>query len=41
MGDAAAAQPPTARRVVYLHSGYGQFLGRGGNVLLAISVDRQ
>ena len=31
--------PTLAEGILYVNSGYGQFLGRGGNVLLAYSVD--
>jgi hypothetical protein len=34
-----AGGPVIANGVVYINSGYGQFLGHGGNVLLALSVD--
>jgi cytochrome c553 len=37
-GSLDAGGPVVADGVVYLNSGYGQFLGRGGNVLLALSV---
>jgi polyvinyl alcohol dehydrogenase (cytochrome) len=37
-GSLDAGGPVLADGVLYLNSGYGQFLGRGGNVLLAISV---
>jgi polyvinyl alcohol dehydrogenase (cytochrome) len=38
-GSLDAGGPVVADGVLYVNSGYGQFLGRGGNVLLAISVD--
>jgi polyvinyl alcohol dehydrogenase (cytochrome) len=38
-GSLDGGGPVVAEGVVYVNSGYGQFLGRGGNVLLAISVD--
>jgi polyvinyl alcohol dehydrogenase (cytochrome) len=38
-GSLDAGGPVVAEGVVYVNSGYGQFLGSGGNVLLAISVD--
>lgn len=38
-GSLDAGGPTIAGGVVYVNSGYGQFLGRGGNVLLAYSVD--
>lgn len=38
-GSLDAGGPVVADGVVYVNSGYGQFLGRGGNVLLALSVD--
>ena len=38
-GSLDAGGPTVAGGVVYVNSGYGQFLGRGGNVLLAYSVD--
>jgi polyvinyl alcohol dehydrogenase (cytochrome) len=38
-GSLDGGGPVVAGGVVYVNSGYGQFLGRGGNVLLAISVD--
>jgi polyvinyl alcohol dehydrogenase (cytochrome) len=38
-GSLDAGGPVVADGVVYINSGYGQFLGRGGNVLLAISVN--
>jgi hypothetical protein len=31
--------PVIANGRVYVNSGYGRFLGHGGNVLLALSVD--
>lgn len=38
-GSLDAGGPVLAGGVLYVNSGYGQFLGRGGNVLLALSVD--
>ena len=38
-GSLDAGGPVIANGVVYVNSGYGQFLGRGGNALLALSVD--
>jgi polyvinyl alcohol dehydrogenase (cytochrome) len=38
-GSLDAGGPVVAKGIVYVNSGYGQFLGRGGNVLLAISVE--
>jgi polyvinyl alcohol dehydrogenase (cytochrome) len=38
-GSLDAGGPVVVNGVVYVNSGYGQFLGRGGNVLLALSVD--
>jgi polyvinyl alcohol dehydrogenase (cytochrome) len=38
-GSLDAGGPVIADGVVYVNSGYGQFLGRGGDVLLALSVD--
>ena len=38
-GSLDAGGPTLAGGVLYVNSGYGQFLGRGGNVLLAYSVD--
>ena len=38
-GSLDAGGPVIANGVVYVNSGYGQFLGHGGNVLLALSVD--
>ena len=37
-GSLDAGGPTIAGGVLYVNSGYGQFLGRGGNVLLAYSV---
>jgi polyvinyl alcohol dehydrogenase (cytochrome) len=37
-GSLDAGGPVVVGGVVYVNSGYGQFLGRGGNVLLALSV---
>jgi polyvinyl alcohol dehydrogenase (cytochrome) len=38
-GSLDAGGPVIADGVLYVNSGYGQLLGRGGNVLLALSVD--
>lgn len=38
-GSLDAGGPVVVDGVIYLNSGYGQFLGRGGNLLLALSVD--
>ena len=38
-GSLDTGGPAIADGVVYVNSGYGQFLGQGGNVLLAFSVD--
>jgi len=38
-GSLDAGGPVVAGGMLYLNSGYGQFLGRGGNVLLALSMD--
>jgi polyvinyl alcohol dehydrogenase (cytochrome) len=38
-GSLDAGGPTVAGGALYVNSGYGQFLGRGGNVLLAYSVD--
>jgi polyvinyl alcohol dehydrogenase (cytochrome) len=38
-GSLDAGGPVAVDGVVYVNSGYGQFFGRGGNVLLAFSVD--
>lgn len=38
-GSLDAGGPVIVDGVVYVNSGYGQFFGRGGNVLLALSVD--
>ena len=38
-GSLDAGGPTLAGGMLYVNSGYGQFLGRGGNVLLAYSVD--
>ena len=38
-GSLDAGGPVIADGIVYVNSGYGQFLGHGGNVLLALSVD--
>jgi polyvinyl alcohol dehydrogenase (cytochrome) len=38
-GSLDAGGPVVAAGVVYVNSGYGQFLGRGGNALLALSLD--
>ena len=38
-GSLDAGGPVIANAVLYVNSGYGQFLGHGGNVLLALSVD--
>ncbi len=38
-GSLDAGGPVLAGGMLYLNSGYGQFLGRGGNVLLALGVD--
>ena len=38
-GSLEAGGPVVVDGIVYVNSGYGQFLGRGGNVLLALSVD--
>jgi polyvinyl alcohol dehydrogenase (cytochrome) len=38
-GSLDAGGPVIANGAVYVNSGYGQFLGRGGNALLALSVD--
>jgi polyvinyl alcohol dehydrogenase (cytochrome) len=38
-GSLDAGGPVIANGLVYVNSGYGQFLGHGGNVLLALSVD--
>jgi len=40
-GSLDGGGPVLADGVIYVNSGYGQFLGRGGNVLLALSVDGQ
>jgi polyvinyl alcohol dehydrogenase (cytochrome) len=37
-GSLDSGGPAVVDGVVYVNSGYGQFLGRGGNVLLALSV---
>jgi polyvinyl alcohol dehydrogenase (cytochrome) len=38
-GSLDTGGPAIANGMVYVNSGYGQFLGQGGNVLLALSVD--
>jgi polyvinyl alcohol dehydrogenase (cytochrome) len=38
-GSLDAGGPVVADGVVYVNSGYGQFMGRGGNVLLALGVE--
>ena len=38
-GSLDTGGPVVVDGVVYVNSGYGQFLGHGGNVLLALSVD--
>ena len=38
-GSLDAGGPVVVNGVLYVNSGYGQFLGHGGNVLLALSVD--
>jgi polyvinyl alcohol dehydrogenase (cytochrome) len=38
-GSLDTGGPAIVDGVVYVNSGYGQFLGHGGNVLLALSVD--
>jgi polyvinyl alcohol dehydrogenase (cytochrome) len=38
-GSLDAGGPVIVDGVVYVNSGYGQFFGRGGNVLLALSID--
>jgi polyvinyl alcohol dehydrogenase (cytochrome) len=38
-GSLDTGGPAIADGVLYVNSGYGQFLGQGGNVLLALSVD--
>jgi polyvinyl alcohol dehydrogenase (cytochrome) len=38
-GSLDSGGPVIAAGVLYVNSGYGQFLGHGGNVLLALSVD--
>lgn len=38
-GSLDTGGPAIADGMVYVNSGYGQFLGQGGNVLLAFSVD--
>jgi polyvinyl alcohol dehydrogenase (cytochrome) len=38
-GSLDTGGPAIAGGMVYVNSGYGQFLGQGGNVLLALSVD--
>ena len=38
-GSLDAGGPTVSDGVLYVNSGYGQFFGRGGNVLLALSVD--
>jgi len=38
-GSLDTGGPAIADGVVYVNSGYGQFIGQGGNVLLALSVD--
>jgi polyvinyl alcohol dehydrogenase (cytochrome) len=40
-GSLDAGGPTIAGGMLFVNSGYGQFLGRGGNVLLAYSVDGQ
>jgi len=37
-GSLDTGGPVVVDGVVYVNSGYGQFLGRGGNALLALSV---
>jgi polyvinyl alcohol dehydrogenase (cytochrome) len=37
-GSLDAGGPVVADGIVYVNSGYGQFLGHGGNVLLALSI---
>jgi len=38
-GSLDTGGPAIANGVIFVNSGYGQFLGQGGNVLLALSVD--
>ena len=38
-GSLDAGGPIVVNGILYVNSGYGQFLGHGGNVLLALSVD--
>jgi polyvinyl alcohol dehydrogenase (cytochrome) len=38
-GSLDAGGPVVVNGTLYVNSGYGQFLGHGGNVLLALSVD--
>jgi polyvinyl alcohol dehydrogenase (cytochrome) len=38
-GSLDGGGPVVAGGLIYVNSGYGQFMGRGGNVLLALSVD--
>ena len=38
-GSLDTGGPAIADGAIYVNSGYGQFLGQGGNVLLALSVD--
>jgi polyvinyl alcohol dehydrogenase (cytochrome) len=38
-GSLDAGGPVVADGVAYVNSGYGQFMGRGGNVLLALGVE--
>ncbi len=38
-GSLDSGGPVVVNGVLYVNSGYGQFLGHGGNVLLALSVD--
>lgn len=40
-GSLDAGGPVVANGVLYVNSGYGQFLGRGGDLLLALSVNGQ
>ena len=40
-GSLDAGGPVVVDGVVYVNCGYGQFLGRGGDVLLALSADRR
>jgi polyvinyl alcohol dehydrogenase (cytochrome) len=40
-GSLDSGGPVVAGGILYVNSGYGQFLGRSGNALLALGVDGQ